>query len=209
VAWSAPASAQAADGAFAEAALVFGGAGTLSEYLFAIDFNFAIPSGEIVNGIEARVLAKASSANAEVDGVRLIIGGSPAGEIKGADTPVPQTLQALTFGGGSDRWAVDLPRATVQSADFGLAFRVRLAVPFGGATVSVDHVELTVHTSAGVFRSVAGQMFVPGSTAGEVFRPGAVKAQLFAPGAVAGDLFTPGAAKGAVFVPGSQAGQIR
>ena len=158
-AWATPASALASDDTYTVSSV--DGLGS-SQRLRGLGPAFAgIPAGSSIVGIEVLVEASADFSGGavfEFAEVALVVAGSVAGSNRGgaAMQDGGDSDIAYTFGGESDLWGLTPTPAQVQAADFGCV--VRVAETSGGtelATVSIDHVEMRVHSAqpSGVSRT--------------------------------------------------------
>jgi hypothetical protein len=119
-----------------------------SDYLNASSCDFTIPDGATIDGILVEIEAKrAGFGAATFDNVQLLKGGSRTGTPK--TSAIDETEAYISFGGAADLWGATLSAADVNDSGFGVSIRAANTELFT-ATVSVDHVRITVHyTEAG------------------------------------------------------------
>lgn len=155
-AWTNPGNITANDGTYAVAGVPNGGT---SQLLVGTDFDFAIPDGATINGIEVAIERKSGVGTAlHIDlAITLYQAGAVAGDNK-ADTGTQWlTSDAVaTYGGAADTWGLSLSAADVNDAGFGVAVRCDKNIN-GVGNASVDYLTMTVHyteAAAGGSRSM-------------------------------------------------------
>lgn len=119
--------------------------GTSTVLLVGTDFDFAIPAGATINGIEV-VIDRGSTGDRCRDVlISLYLGGVVVGDNKAdAATQWPASLAEKTYGGAADAWGAGLTAEDVNDAGFGVAVQCEKNVSgVGGA--SVDYLSVTVH----------------------------------------------------------------
>lgn len=145
VAWTSPGNVTADDSFVAQVSL---SAGQESEYLYATNFGFSVPSGATIEGIVARFFryGMGTVTDAEiwllVDGETIGTGDNKSAGATWAGTETPDGI-----GGASDTWGFTLDHADVNHVNFGVALKCESAA---GATAIVDAIEISVHYSGGV-----------------------------------------------------------
>lgn len=131
---------------------------SITEYLRATDFDFALPSGAVINGIQVGIERQASEDSDLRDyEVRLVTGltGSAATSTNYAKTTSGDAWQEdadeiETYGGVADLWGVAWTEAQIESSTFGVILAVRNHETSGPSeTAEVDHVTVTVTYTAG------------------------------------------------------------
>lgn len=150
IAWTTPNNIGAADDTFA--ALTVSGT-TVSNYLFAQDFGFAIPENAVITGIRVgteRTRTSAPSGGGEIvdDSVRLVKGGVVAGDnlAYGEIFRWPQTEQiTVAYGSSTALWGTSWTPADINDPGFGFAIAVRGAAAGASRTAQIDHVEIEVY----------------------------------------------------------------
>lgn len=134
------------DGQFATC-LTIGSTGS-SESLLATGFEFDIPEGAEILGVEFEVKVKAADNNIFViEGLRLRLDGGNLGDYLVSNTPVTTVDEYKSFGGEEVLFGAELTPEIVNSESFGVAVRVGWAsVPFGSSSLlSIDAVRGTVY----------------------------------------------------------------
>ncbi len=132
----------------------------ISHYLLARDFDFTIPAGATIDGVEAKIERHATMANSVKDlSVKLYVGGAISGNEK-ADTGTfyPTSDAIATYGGAADLWGLTPAVAQVNAADFGFALACT-NVNASSRTARVDHMTVTVYytEAAGAGRAYASR----------------------------------------------------
>ena len=151
-AWSNPGNITASDNSYATAQQSGGMAGAI-QYLKASNFGFSIDSGATINGIEVLIERKdggGSFADTEI----LILNGDGSAGVgstnRSAGAAWPTSDTTATFGSSSDSWGETWTPAKINSSNFGVQIRCNSSPSFGVTdTASVDHIQITVHYSAG------------------------------------------------------------
>ncbi len=144
VAWTSPGNITANDAFVAQVSL---GAGETSDYLYATDFGFSIPSGATIDGVDVNIY-RYGMGNCEDYLVRLIDDtGTRVGDNKALTGYAwPGVMTGNSYGTPSDDWSVSPTPAMVNDSNFGVALQATSA---GGATAIVGYIEMTVHYSGG------------------------------------------------------------
>ncbi len=166
--WANPENAIHDDGETADAAAQNGGASqtsVLTNYLMATDFNFNIPDGAEILGIEVEVSRyfNLGSGSGYIDESRAYlvkdedtIGDNYAGGGGGwSDSP-----GNAVYGGDDDLWGESWTADDINSSDFGFALSVFLVMdPATTMTASVDHIAMNVyyHDPGGAKNPIAAQ----------------------------------------------------
>jgi len=146
-AWTNVSGAQFADSVYATSTL---GTSQTSHYLKATGFNFAIPAGSTINGIEASVERKASTANRINDNsVRLLKNGTLVGSNKAQTATWGTADFADAYGSATDLWGTTWSDTDINNTNFGLAFSAKRSSSSSGSYIaSVDFISLTVYYTA-------------------------------------------------------------
>lgn len=122
--------------------------GDTSEALRCTNYGFTIPVGAVIEGIEVNV--ERSSNRTQNGGSRdaslLLLGGTLTGSDLATATIYTTTDVTEAHGGVTETWGNTWTVAQINAAGFGAALRVTKPDSAGQPhTVSVDHVEITVH----------------------------------------------------------------
>ncbi|MEN9562603.1 MAG: hypothetical protein RIR73_847, partial [Chloroflexota bacterium] len=133
-----------------------------SEYLQATDFDFAIPAGATINGIQVtigRFGTTGMGQDIQDNVVQLIKGGTLVGNNLGATTTDwPNGEAAANYGAANNLWGTTWTPAEINALDFGVALAVDST---NNRTASVDYIQVTVTyslnaTTVGVATATAG-----------------------------------------------------
>ncbi|MFW6302652.1 MAG: fibronectin type III domain-containing protein [Bacteroidales bacterium] len=143
--WSNPDNTYADDANYAETVL---SKGESSDYLIAENFGFAIPGTAVITGITVEINRQAD--NTIYDNALFLTkdGANDVGVDKAATgTGWPATEAVASYGGTADMWGTTWTPAEINSADFGVIFKVN-ADPGGSPHIdhiaSVDYVRVSV-----------------------------------------------------------------
>lgn len=120
--------------------------GETSKYLMVADFNYALPPGAVVQGIEVRVEAKEDPmANVEDASIRLMKAGTATGADRaGAGIwEVKDTLN--TYGGSTDLWGTTWTAADINDPGFGVLVSVRRTAGPTQLRAYIDQVQIVVY----------------------------------------------------------------
>lgn len=143
ITWTSPGNVLASDDNKATAAML---QNEITHYLVATDFDFAIPTGATIDGIEAKIERNVTNANSVKDSsVKLVVGGAVSGNER-ADTSTfyPTTDTVATYGGPADLWGLTPTVDQVNATDFGFALACT-NTNASSRTARVDHMTLTVY----------------------------------------------------------------
>ena len=145
IAWSNPTRVVASDNSRSSASL--SGAGSISHYLKATSFGFAIPAGATIDGIVVEIEKREQESADDVKDskVRIIKSDGTIGTTDRADTATEWgTSDAYaTYGGTTDLWGEAWSSTDINDADFGVAISA-VSAP-GSAVADVDHIRITVY----------------------------------------------------------------
>lgn len=146
VSWTSPGNAGASDANYATANLGASlGSNETSHYLQATGFNFAIPAGATINGIQASVTKKSSAANDVKDNhVYLLKGGVLTTTDKKNASAWTTSDAATSYGGVADLWGTTWTAADVNASNFGFALSAINSALLSTRTASVNYITLTV-----------------------------------------------------------------
>ena len=148
-AWSNPGRAIASDDSYATASL---GNQQYTNNLVCTGLNFAIPVGATINGITVNVERKESTKNARDYSVRLVKGGAIVGDDLAANDKYDSSDEIAAHGAANNLWGEAWTPASINAANFGVAFAAyKTGVGGGASTVSVDHVQIVVDYTPQVF----------------------------------------------------------
>lgn len=121
------------------------GTGSQSHYLFAQDFDFAIPSGAIITGIKADIKLwqdkGAESHNAIDASVKIMKNDFISGDDQARGNDVPLDNSFVTYGGLGNLWGTTWTPADINDIEFGVGFSYSGI----GSVVNVDYIKLTVY----------------------------------------------------------------
>jgi hypothetical protein len=123
------------------------GNSAVSEYLQATDFDFAIPAGATINGIQVTIMRQSSS-NSGNDSVQdwdlfLLKGGAIVGTDHASGNDWPTSMQPAAYGATNDLWGTTWTVAEINAANFGVALSVENESN-NTRTGSVDYIQVTV-----------------------------------------------------------------
>ncbi len=147
--WANPGNITADDTSYATCTLPHGGLFGYyrSHYLQGTNFGFDLPSGSSIKGITATIarMSSGGGSNTRDDVVRLIKGGSVAGNDKAVNVNWPDmVIQEASYGGASDLWGLAWTAEDINASNFGLALAVRNASWLYSYTGYVDYMRVTV-----------------------------------------------------------------
>jgi len=151
-AWSSPTAVYSSDDS---RALTFLGGSESSQQLQATDFNFSIPAGATIDGIEVSIERSQDTLPQDIEDslVQLIKGGTPSGNNK-ADTVTawPTTDATATYGSSSDLWGLSLTPTDINASNFGIAISAyNDRDPGLGVNGRIDHTTITVYYTETTF----------------------------------------------------------
>lgn len=122
--------------------------GSPTDYLAATNPGFSIPGTDTIDGIEVNVEASRSSGTANITAIALTKNGSSALGNKTPAQALTGTDVVYTFGGPADLWGQSWTPAEINASTFG-AMVVCLGTPPSGGAPRIDHITITVYTTAG------------------------------------------------------------
>ena len=117
----------------------------VTHYLRATTFGFTIPTGAVINGIEARFERKAAAAyHIEDYSLRIVKAGSEQGDNKASAIVWPTTDTYKIYGGAADKWGLAWTVAQINASNFGVSIS---AVNWEetSCTAYVDHVQIRIY----------------------------------------------------------------
>lgn len=146
LAWSNPTNVSARDEVYVTRTLS-GLAST--NYLKALDYGMAIPSGALILGIKVGVKkyrTGGSAGAARDDVVRLVKGGTVVGN-NYADTGTnwATTDDTYAYGGAGDLWGTTWTDTELNAADFGVVFSAKGSTSGTDRVVNVDNIRVVVY----------------------------------------------------------------
>lgn len=126
---------------------------TVTNYLKATSFGFAIPSGATINGVEVifeGFTSLSGGSYGSTYSVKLVKGGT----ISGTDKSTGQLLGGysdvtVTYGGPSDLWGLTLTDTDVNDSTFGVVFSEILFAEKMGATGYCDSISIKIYYTVG------------------------------------------------------------
>lgn len=147
-AWSIPNNSKECDTSTCPCTLTDSGEGVYSEMLKHTNFGFAIPAGNIINGIEVAVRAKSPTAAAiELYSVYLVLDNVIQDVRRYDATKWTTSLVDYTVGGATDLWGESLDYNDVNSSTFGVAVIAKNGAA-GSNQADIDCVQVTVYYSS-------------------------------------------------------------
>jgi hypothetical protein len=153
VAWTTPGNVSASDNVNATASSLANN--TITNYLVATGFNFAVPGGATISGItvtiERRDGGKSSTVSIRDNSVKLVKAGVIAGTDK-ADTATdwPAADGTKTYGSATDLWGSTWTPADISASNFGVAISAKSIRSSGTKTddALIDNIKITVNYAA-------------------------------------------------------------
>lgn len=154
VAWVNPNNAKIDDGVFTTFTTASGVGVTKSHLLELTNFNFSIPTGATINGIQVDVVRKATStgsnctagsANYICDNLVSLINSSSVvtATDKSNTTPWTSTVATSTYGNNSDLWSLSWAASDINNSNFGVALGAKGAGIGGPSCVVTGTMVLT------------------------------------------------------------------
>ncbi len=141
---------------------------TVSEYLVAKTFGFAIPVGATILGIAASVRRASFVGTVTDNSVKLVKAGAVVGNDEANTSPWPMaSFVNGMYGGPADLWGVGWTPADINNAGFGIAIAANMPVVAAGPTScdtpEIDYVAITVYyTVASGLNVATSQWFLVG-----------------------------------------------
>ncbi len=151
VTWATPDNLDSNNNVYATAD-VAGGGTTITHYLRASNFGFAIPAGSTIDGVTVEIGRFSSGGSSPfirdyqvklVNGSATIVGNNKA--VTATDWPT--TEANATYGGAADNWSAGLTAADINDTDFGVVLAVINANTNTNRNrvASVDYIRVTVN----------------------------------------------------------------
>lgn len=123
------------------------GGNLVTYYLKGTNLGFSVPGGATIDGIEARLLAKAAGDPGTITTVKIVKSDGSIGAVNKAGGEALTTSDvSYEYGGVLDLWGETWAPSDINDVDFGFVLSVT-----GGAginNVSVDSFEIKVHYTA-------------------------------------------------------------
>jgi len=117
-----------------------------TDYLIAETFNFNIPPAAIINGIEMKVMRKATTNGTIKDGfIHLRSLGTLKGENKAIVDSYTTTWSEITYGGPTDLWGTTWTYTEINASNFGCSFRPVQPGPASLQRVQAAYIKLKVY----------------------------------------------------------------
>jgi hypothetical protein len=126
-----------------------------SQYLWATNFGFSIPTYSTIDGIICSYERYTDTTNGIQDtGIYLIKNGTLTGNNKSASAYwTTFSGSTVNFGSPADMWGATLTPSDINSSNFGVALSCQYGDVYGGGTVNggVDVVSITVYYTENIF----------------------------------------------------------
>lgn len=108
--------------------IIFKSAPVFSQYLYATNFGFSIPSGNTINGIAVA----ATYQNGGTDyTTKLLKAGSLVGSNLATGATSPTSATIVTWGGSSNLWGTTWTYSDINNSSFGVAFAINITSTVG------------------------------------------------------------------------------
>jgi hypothetical protein len=140
--WNQLQSAAIIDGNFAS--VILSPVNPVSTNLTLQEYELAIPSNAIIQGIELRITRKSSGGDIVDDLVRLVGAGGEVGASRTLGT-WPKDGTSTTYGGPTETWGAAPTPAMLNDDAFGVRVRARFVKSSGNDTALFDGVQLKVY----------------------------------------------------------------
>lgn len=143
--------------------------GDYTEFAWACNFGFSLPSGAVINGVTVSYERKHSGGTAVINDEVSLIGdaGTIIGSLKSPSTNYSASDTIVTVGGPTDVWGASLTEAIVEHANFGVGISVKVVTAGTANKGLIDHVSVTVrYNEAGGGGSSPGTGPVAGTVIG-------------------------------------------
>ena len=142
--------------------------GEKSNYLVLTGFNFDLPEGTIVNGVEISMKRSVSGGYIRDNMIRLVKNGQVSGHNRASSFAWPDNDSIRVYGTAGDLWGNEFTTADINAPDFGVA--ISLWRYNGGAlfdTAFIDFIQITIYYNS-VLLSVDMTEFSANSSGGTV-----------------------------------------
>lgn len=145
--WSNETNIVASDDVYAEIGNIPGTTGSFSEYLLVSGFNFDLPDGVTVFGVQVDIERSDPNQLTSDYSVRLVRGNIFSLEDKSTGTPFPSTDAYQSYGGSTDCWGDEISYKDIDNNDFGVAIAVQRNGNSGLTAGRIDNIRVTVYYS--------------------------------------------------------------
>lgn len=117
-----------------------------TDYLVVSNFGFTIPNGSEISGIVVEVERLDVNSMTIDNSIRLVKGGSIAGDEKAVSAAYPTSDAYQTYGNAGDTWGLSWTAADINAANFGIAVSARkINANNGTAAGKIDNIIITVY----------------------------------------------------------------
>ncbi|MSR67759.1 VCBS repeat-containing protein [Candidatus Peribacteria bacterium] len=142
IAWTSTSNIYSSNDAYAAAS--FGASSSISQYLTATGFTFAIPMGATILGIKVDVEKKSVSGGVTDYAVRIIKGGAIGSTDRSAVGAWSTTESYVSYGSGGNLWGTTWTAPEINTSNFGFAIAAQ-DNGVGGSLGFIDHIRITVY----------------------------------------------------------------
>lgn len=119
--------------------------GHVSQLLVATDFDFAIPSGSTIQGIQVVIGRMATGSTIRDSEVRLVKNGTTTGNNKAITSEGwPTNERTISYGGASDLWGTTWTAEDINANNFGVVLSVRNTSSSNTRRALVDYIRITL-----------------------------------------------------------------
>ena len=143
--WSNTVNIASSDDVYATTGDIPGGAGAYSDFLVATGFDFDLPDGVTIFGIQVDVERSDPSQLTVDHKIQLVIGDMITGENRGLGQPLPATDSYTSYGGSNDLWGAGPSYKDIENNNFGVAISVQRKTGGGTADPRIDNIRITVY----------------------------------------------------------------
>lgn len=152
IAWSGSGNISTSNNSYASASIALGVfSSATSNYMWANNFGFTIPTGAVICGVVVQVersaggLGLGSSISDQT--VRLVQGGSIVGNNKAIGTAWGGSDATVSYGASNDLWGSTWTASDFNASNFGLVIATQFSTGIAALTLSsnIDYVAVTVH----------------------------------------------------------------
>lgn len=120
--------------------------GTVTDYVIAKNFGFAVPSGVNIDGVQAAMSWVGQYAGTGIiSAVALFYQGQIIGQVKAPGIQNSQSSTTVVQGGNSDTWGTVLSPAIVNDSTFGIGFQITTAESGGSDRSFINSFTPTVY----------------------------------------------------------------
>lgn len=147
--WTNPGNVTASDATYATIGVSSMASPLTSNYLVVTDFDFAISSNQVIDGIEVAVVrfldTSLGAGTATDNSVKLVVAGVISGSDIDTGASWATASQTDTLGSSTELGGLSLTYSDVNNTGFGVAFKVDLTCSSVTVTAKVDYVTITVY----------------------------------------------------------------